>query len=146
MRFLWAGARKDIVRRLSDVSVIAIWIGIPLMLGVLITAMVGGGGAPPVARLLVVDRDDSTLSGLFASTLSQGPLTEVIDAEQVEEDDGRARLDAGEATALLIVPEGFGAALLKEEPTELLLITNPAQRILPRIVIETLDILGEAAF
>jgi len=147
LRFLWAGARKDIVRRLSDVSVLAIWIGIPTMLGVLITAMVGGsGGAQPMARLLVVDRDDSTLSGLFASALSQGPLTGVIDAEQVEEDDGRARLDAGEATALLIVPEGFGAALLKEEPTELLLITNPAQRILPRIVIETLDIFGEATF
>ena len=146
MRFLWAGARKDIVRRLSDVSVLAIWIGIPLMLGVLTTALVGGAGPQPVARLLVVDRDDSTLSGMFASALSQGPLAEIIDAEEVEEDDGRRRLDQGEATALLVVPEGFGAAMLKEQPTELLLITNPSQRILPRIVIETLDIFSEATF
>ena len=65
MRFLWAGARKDVARRLSDVSVIGIWIGIPLMLGVLTTAMVGGGGgAPPVARLLIVDRDDSVWASL----------------------------------------------------------------------------------
>ena len=144
MRFVWAGARKDIVRRLSDLSALAIWIGIPLMLAVLFTAMAGGGsGKPPTARLLVVDLDDSTLSELFTSALSQTP---VIDAEEVEEDDGRARLDAGKATALLVVPRGFGVAILKEEPTELLLITNPSQRILPRIVIETLDIFGEATF
>ncbi len=144
MRFLWAGARRDVVRRLSDPSTLAIWIGIPLMLGVTITAMAGGGaGAQPVARLSIVDRDDSALSGMLTSALSAMPI---IDAEEVDESGGRASLEAGEAPAQLIVPEGFGAAMLREDPTELLLVTNPAQRILPRIVIETLDIFGEATF
>ena len=36
--------------------------------------------------------------------------------------------------------------MLADDPTELTLITNPAQRIFPAIIVEGLEILGEAAF
>lgn len=47
---------------------------------------------------------------------------------------------------MLVVPKGFGQALLDERPSELRLVTNPAQRLLPGIVQEGLEILVEAAF
>ena len=41
---------------------------------------------------------------------------------------------------------GFSEAVLKEEPTRLLLVVNPAQRILPGIVEEFLRVLVDGAF
>ncbi len=57
-----------------------------------------------------------------------------------------ARLDRGDGSALLIIPAGFVAAVLDDKPAQLQLITNPAQRILPGIAKELLDILREAVF
>ena len=45
-----------------------------------------------------------------------------------------------------MIPKGFSLAVLKEEPTKLLLITNPSQRVLPGIAEELLKILTEVAF
>ncbi len=69
-----------------------------------------------------------------------------MSVEEVDLDTGQERIGDGDGTALLIVPEGFGSALLEDEPTVLTLITNPAQRILPAIIIEGLEILGELVF
>ena len=41
---------------------------------------------------------------------------------------------------------GFSDAVLREQPTTLLLLTNPAQRILPRIVEEGLAIVADGTF
>ena len=67
-----------------------------------------------------------------------------VDGAAVEK--GRARIEAGDATALLVVPAGFGDALLLEEPCELELVTNPAQTILPAIAEEAVAMLVEASF
>src|SRR5262249_11338263 len=50
------------------------------------------------------------------------------------------------AAALLVIPAGFVSAVLKEEPTTLLLVTNPSQRIEPQIVEEGLGILADGTF
>ena len=47
---------------------------------------------------------------------------------------------------MLVIPEGFGQAVIDEEPTTLRLTTNPAQTILPGIVEEMLSILTDATF
>jgi ABC-type Na+ efflux pump permease subunit len=59
---------------------------------------------------------------------------------------GRARLEADEASALLVIPPGFGEAVLRDRYVELDLLTNPAQRILPSIVTEMLGILTDGTF
>jgi ABC-type multidrug transport system permease subunit len=66
--------------------------------------------------------------------------------DQVDEAEGRKRIDAGEASALLVIPRGFGGAVLREQPTELQLVTNPSQRIMPRMIEEGLRMAVEAAF
>jgi ABC-type Na+ efflux pump permease subunit len=141
-----AAARKDLLRRLRDPMAFALWLGIPLVIGGLISLAMGGRSGPrPKALVLVVDRDDSFLSGALFQALSS-ERAQVFEAEKTDEAAGRARLLEGEASALLVIPAGFGAAVLEERPSQLQLVTNPAQRILPGMVKEALDMLCELVF
>ena len=130
MRFLLVCARKDLKRHLADPLALVIWIGIPIMIGGLMSLIGGSGGSPPTARLLVVNQDTSVIGNLLAGGLGQGGANGFLSVEEVDLDTGQERIGDGDGTALLIVPEGFGSALLEDEPTVLTLITNPAQRIL----------------
>lgn len=146
MRFLIDSARKDLRRRLADPVALLLWIGIPVMIGGLMGLASGGGSAKPRIELLLVDQDDTFLSRFLAGARSQGELGDYLDVELVELEAGRARIEAGDATALLVLPEGLTEAILKEEPAELRLVTNPAQHILPSMLEEGLEMLVEAAF
>lgn len=142
--------RKDLQRLRRRPLEFLIWLGIPLMVGALFTLLFGGSDGPkPVAHLLVVDEDQSFVSRLILRALDGGggeanamPLR----AESVAAAEGRRRIDAGEATALLTLPAGFGDAILTETPLTLSLVTNPSQTLLPRIVIEGLEILADGHF
>lgn len=143
MRYLLVAATKDIRRRLADPAALAFWIALPLLLGGLLSFISGDGGAPPRATVLVADEDGTFVSGLLRTALAQAPL----DLEPVELDDGRRRIDDGDATALLVVPAGFQQAVLDGvSSAELTLVTNPAQQILPSIAEESVEIVVEAVF
>jgi len=144
--YLVEAVRKDVRRRLRDPAALAIWLGIPVVLGTLITAVSSGGGAQLRAEVLVVDQDDSFASQLLLGVFQQGPAEGLFAAREVELEDGRALLDDGQASALLVIPEGFAEALLLEQPATLQLVTNPAQRILPGLVEETLRAVCDLAF
>ena len=146
--FLLATAWKDVVRRLRDPTAFLLWLGIPLVIGGMLRLAFGGsGGSTPRASILVVDEDDSVLSHLLLQGLSGGGADNLpFEAEEVSAAEGRARIDDGDASALLILPAGFGEALLKEEPCTLHLVKNPAQRILPAMVEESLSLLSDAVF
>jgi ABC-type multidrug transport system permease subunit len=116
------------------------------VLGLLLLAFGGGGQATPQAHLLVVDLDDSVVSGFLKSSFGQGPMAEMVVMEQVAEEEGRRLIRKGDGSALLVIPEGFGNAVLVSEPMALQLITNPAQIILPGIIEEMLSILTDLAF
>jgi len=106
----------------------------------------GRSGPAPQAHVLVADEDNSFLSGLLVGAMSQDAMGGLIQAEQVDQDEGRARMAKGEATAMLVIPRGFAQAVLMEQPSTLELVTNPSQTILPAIVEESLSILVDAAF
>jgi ABC-type multidrug transport system permease subunit len=147
MSFLWISAIKDFKRRLADPTAMALWLGMPLVIGGLMSlAFGGGGGITPKARMLLVDLDDSFVSNLLAGAAAGGGEDSVLEIERVELEEGTARMEEGEASGLLILPEGFGEALFKDEPTEMRLLTNPAQRILPGILRSGLEMLVEAVF
>ena len=99
----------------------------------------------PTAVLLVADADDSLVSRAVPGALDAG-LADLLEVRTVDEADGRAQLGAGEASGLLLVPSGFGDAVLRDEPVTLELLTNPAQQILPRIIEEGLDVLLDGVF
>src|SRR6188508_2374378 len=151
MRYLFVAAAKDIRRRLADPAAFAFWIGLPLLLGGLLSFINADDGAPPRATVLVVDEDGTFSSRLLLTALERAPTMEL---QTVSLDEGRRRIDDGDATALLVVPKGFEQAVLdassasssSPSQAELTLVTNPAQQILPNIVEETLEIVVEGVF
>ena len=146
MDFIWSTAVKDLKRRRNDPWALVLWAGIPfVVLGLLLLAF-GGGQAKPQAHLLVVDLDGGIVSGFLTSAFSQGPMAEMVILEQVEEAAGRERIRKGDGSALLVIPDGFGEAVLRSEPVTLDLLTNPAQFILPGIIEEMLSILTDLVF
>ncbi len=146
MGFILSSAAKDIRRWRQDVTAILLWLGIPFLVGGLLTSMMPDDGASPRGTLLIVDQDQSFLSGLVAGAYSQGGIGDLISVETVELVDGNERIDAGEASGLLIIPDGFSAALLESTPVTLTLRTNPAQTILPGIIRDVTEILLDAGF
>ena len=144
MRFVLVAAAKDIRRRIADPAALAIWIGIPLVLAGMLSFIGNTAGSSPRARVLLVDQDNSFLSRLLPSAAS--PERTPIDIETVTLDEGRRRIGDGEGTALLIIPAGFQNAVLGTGSARLELITNPAQRVLPSIVREMLEVVVEASF
>jgi len=131
--FLLHCAAKDLRRRLADPASLALWLGIPLLIGGLMSLMVGGDQGPtPTAHVLLVDQDDSLLSRLLAN--AGGGDQQLLDIETVTEAEGRAKMDAGEASAMLVLPKGFTDAVLRDQPATIALVKNPSQRILPSIV------------
>lgn len=147
MSFLWQTMRKDLRRHRRNPLEFLLWICIPLLIGGLIILAFGGRGGPePQVHLLVADEDGNFLSGLLVAALSQEEMGGMIRAEEVDRASGREKIAAGKASALLIIPDGFADAVLREEPMTLELLTNPSQRILPGIVEETLSIFVDGVF
>ena len=147
-RFMLLTAGKELRLRMRDPGALAVWLGVTVALAVLMTVLFGGRGAQSRlhGRLLVADEDGTLGSMLVAGAFSQGPLGEIFTVEKMSAEQARSILDDGDASGLLIIPKGFGAAVLRDEPTRLELVTNPAQRILPKMLHETLDLLSEASF
>jgi ABC-2 type transport system permease protein len=145
--FVFVAAAKDLRRRLADPAALLMWIGLPIVVGGLMALISGGSGGPAItAHLLVVDQDNTLISRLLVGAGRQGQLGKFLELEEVALDEGERRMQAGEGSALLIVPRGFHDAVLHERPTQLTLITNPAQRILPQIIVEGLGLFAEATF
>src|SRR6476661_3377137 len=107
---------------MRDPLALLLWLGIPLIVGGLVSVVIGGSGEkPPSAHLLVTDEDDGLVSDLLSRVFGQSEQGRFLQIENVGQEEGRARIGRGEATALLVIPKGFLTALLKEEPTQLLL-------------------------
>jgi ABC-type Na+ efflux pump permease subunit len=143
VRFVLATARKDLLRIRRDWPALLLWLGIPLMVGGLLVIMFGGDSTP-TARLLVDDQDGSIAARLLTGVFSQGDLGEIVEVQSVGPEEGRRRTEAGDASGLLVIPEGFGRAVLNGEPATLELVTNPSETVLPGILEGTLDVALQA--
>lgn len=145
MSFLFASVKKDLARWRQDKTAFLIWLGIPFLIGGLITSMIDGGGTP-TGVLLIADQDESLLSGIVAGAYSQEQVGELIVVEVVSVEEGEARINDGNASGFLTIPKGFQDAFLNETPVTLTLKTNPAQTILPGIIEDVTEILLDAGF
>jgi ABC-2 type transport system permease protein len=146
MRLILRSALKDLRRIRRDPIALGTWLGIPLLVGVVLMALFGREEPKPHGLLLLADRDGTFVSSLLARAYTQGKLGEMISVSQVSLAEGRRRIAAGDASALLVIPEGFSQAVLRSEPVKLELVTNPAQAILPGIIQEVTTILVEGAW
>jgi len=146
MRFLWLSAVKDLLRLRREPVTLLTWIGVPSLTAILLVVIFGRGEARPHGTLLIADEDRGIGAMMLASAFSQGPLSNMITVEKVNQSDGRRRIDKGNASALLVIPKGFTNALFDSKPASIQLVRNPAQRILPGIVEEMVSMLADGAF
>ncbi len=137
-------AAKDLARRARDPFGLLIWLVIPLAIGLMLKMAFGSTNTGPRALLLLETPGAHGLvdAGLAAFGTIEGlPL----DVERVEDAAAaQKRIESGEASAFLALPEGFIQSLLAAEPLELELLTNPAQRIRPGLAGQTLRALFES--
>ena len=131
---------------MQDRVALLTWFGIPLLVGVLITSLVDDGGRAPTGTLLVADEDGTFISGFVIAAFSQEQLGDLLVVEQVSIEDGQLRIDDGEASGFLTIPDGFQDAFLNETPVTLTLKTNPSQTILPGIIEDITEVLLDAGF
>jgi len=146
MRFLWISVRKDWSRVRRDPFSLATSLAIPLILAVMMSLVFGRGQALPQGRLLVADEDDTVVSNLLLGAFTRDPLGKMLLVEKVAQADGRARINRGDGSALLIIPTGLQDAFLRNRPFQLQLFTNPSQKILPQIVQQSLSIMVDGGF
>ncbi len=139
MRLVLASARKDLRRIRRDPLALVLWVGIPLFVAAVLVLIFGRGGRPPQGRLLVADEDRSFASSVLLGVFQREPLRRMLPVEKVSRDEGRRRMDRGEASALLVAPRGFGDAVRRRQPFEIELVTNPSERILPGIAQEVVE-------
>jgi ABC-2 type transport system permease protein len=145
VRFVWMSALKDLSRLRRDPLGLAAALAIPFVVTLLLN-LVFGDGPKTEARLLLVDQDHTVGSAVLRRALNQGSPGKAVLVEEVVWDEGRRRMDQGDGSALLLIPEGFEKAVLRHQPCQLKLLTNPSQRILPGIIEESLAVLLEGAF
>ena len=141
MRTLLLMVRKDLLRKARSPLGLLVVLAFPIMFSLIIATAFGGGGTPQV-HLLVENLDDNFFGNSLISAMSSDQMAQYFDVEVVGEE-GLARIEDGDASALLRIPENFTEDLIEGTPTSLVLIRNPAQGILPEIAEQLGGVLTE---
>ncbi len=134
--------RKDLLRRRRSPLAYLVALSFPLLFSLLLALAFGRGEATPRVHLLVENRDEGVLGQLLLNAFQSEQLSTYFEVEIVGEE-GRARMEAGDASALLVIPAEFSEHYLAGEQTALQLVRNPAQNILPYAAEEAGTVLTE---
>lgn len=129
-----------------DPVALGVWLGMPVLVAVALLALFGREAPRPHGVLFVADQDGTFLSSLVTRAYTQGELGQMITTRAVSVEEGRRRMQAGEGSALLVIPRGFSAAVLGSGAATLELVTNPSQAILPSMLEEITEILADGAW
>lgn len=145
MRAFGAVFRAEILRRRRDPLSTLIWLFVPLVLVALMVAVFSprGGGLPAV-KMLLVDHDESAVSRFLTGALGGGQLAELIEPRVLPQAEAEQVMDRGEASLMVVIPAGFGEAVLGNEPASLEVFRNPQQTILPGIGESVVEFLTDA--
>jgi ABC-2 type transport system permease protein len=134
---------KDLRRRARSPLGLLIVLSFPIVFSLLIALSFGGHGERiPKIKLLVENLDDEPAGNAILSALTGKQMAEYVDAEVVGPE-GMARIEKGEASALLRIPKGLTRDVIDGKPVTLALVRNPAQGILPEIAEQMLRVLAD---
>lgn len=145
LALLGALVAKDLRRRWRQpVGFVAV-LAMPVVFAGMLALTFGGGGdgGTPTVHLLLANQDEGAVGQLLGGSFGSDQLGDLFEVEHVEPEAGRERLEEGEASALLILPEGLTEAVLDGEQATVTLVRNPAQGILPEIAEQVAAVLAE---
>jgi ABC-type multidrug transport system permease subunit len=141
MRTLILMVRKDLIRKARSPLGLLVVLAFPIMFSAIISLAFGGGSTPQV-YLLVENLDDNLLGNALISAMSSDQMGEYFDVEIVGEE-GLSRIEDGDGSALLQIPENFTENIVEGKPCSLSLVRNPAQGIMPEIAEQVSLVLTE---
>jgi len=139
----WALIRKDLVRRWRSPASTLVMLAFPFMMAGLIGAVSGGAGGEPefTLKVFLLDREDGVLGGFLSGASQQRDDGTTLEIVPVGEE-GFARMEQGEASAMLVIPERFTDRLLDGEDVSLQLVLNPAESIKPEIARQGAEVIA----
>ncbi|NQT26331.1 ABC transporter permease [candidate division KSB1 bacterium] len=143
---IWKLIKKDLLLRLKNPTGFITLTLLPILFALLLGMIFGpkSDDAPAIQiSLLTEDHDDTFVSEFILGAFGRGEMAKMFQVTAVDSGTGRQMMDEGKASALLIIPKGFGDALLDEEQTHLELVKNPSESFAPKIAEETITILAE---
>jgi ABC-2 type transport system permease protein len=144
MRRLLLLVSKDLKRKLRAPVGLAVLLAFPLVFAGMLALVFGsGGGGAPKVRLVVENRDDGFAASALSSAFTSKQMAEHFDVRTVGKGEGEAVIEAGEASALLVIPEHLTEDVLDGKPVTLELVRNPAEGILPEVAEQLARILAE---
>jgi ABC-2 type transport system permease protein len=114
MRKLWVLASKEAKLAFRDRGAIVTMLVTPLVLTLVIGAAFSGSGGAPIAGVpvLLLDQDGGVFSSDFIGFFGHENVRELVALDVVhDEAQARQRVEADEVAALIVIPEGFSAAL-----------------------------------
>lgn len=121
-------------RTLRKPGAILLWLAVPFVFMAIYQLVFGDDDGTPRAGLAIVDQDSSLVSGLVRAAFEQGPAGELVTVSTAADlADVERRFAAGDASAALVIPPGFGERLLRAEPDTLQLLKNPRHAIGPQV-------------
>ncbi len=124
MRKLLAIAWLDFKMGFADKSEIMFFLVLPLVFTLVLSAAMGGGSSSGDNRypLPVVDEDASAVSAQLKTHLAE---SDVVRPVAKTRDEANALLEDGKVSAALVIPAGFGEALMAGRPSALTLSKAP---------------------
>ncbi len=145
MRRLLLILGNDIRRHLKAPLVVIIFIAIPLVMTGIIGLVFGPrtekSQLPPIPVLLV-DHDKGFVAKLMLGAFDADELKKMFQVTVTDEAEGNKRMEAGRASAMVIIPERFTFDLLEAKPVTLSVVKNPAEQFLPDVVEEFMNTLA----
>jgi len=144
MRRLLLLVGKDLRRKVRAPVGLAVLLAFPLVFAGMLALVFGGSGEnTPKVRLVVENRDTGFAASALGSAFTSKQMAEHFDVRTVAKGEGAAIIEAGEASALLILPEHFTQDVLDGKAVTLELVRNPAEGILPEVAEQLARILAD---
>ncbi len=140
-------ARHHLYRMVRNPGLIVILAAIPVTLALIEYAAFGptvaSGRLPPI-KVLVLDEDDTFLSRAVPQLFTGGgPMRDMFETSAVaDRAAARSLFQRNEASALVIVPNGFQQAFLSGQRAELQFAPNPLQTFSPAIARSALEMMA----
>ena len=127
---------KDLRRRIASPAGVLLNLAIPIAIaGTMALAFSGysnDGKKGPILRIAVVDLDKSPLSNMLAGSSQNSEASKYLETRvAATREEGLKIMRDEDLAAMLVIPQGFGDALLGGNKAELVLVKNPSLSIMP---------------